>query len=89
MESSGLAALDTTGSVSITLHINGSNVLYRAVTGNSARDTLGKRVHVWVLVGVVELVRLAPDGGSLDVAVGSSQGSGAKQRKRDMHDGYV
>jgi hypothetical protein len=89
VQSSGLAALDTTSSVSITLHINGGDVLYGAITGNSAGDALRRRVHVGISVRIVELVGLAANSGCLDVAVGCGQGGGAEKGESNLHDGLL
>ena len=75
MERSGGAASLTTGGPAVALDVNEAQVLDRAVTRNLAGDTLGRRGHVRVLVGLVELVVHAADGGIVDVAVGGSDGS--------------
>lgn len=85
VQSSGLASLDTTGSVAVALKIDQADVLDRTVSGDRSRDTLGGRAYVRVGVGVVEFVRLAADGGGLNVAVGSRQGRGEEDGDEVTH----
>lgn len=61
--------------VAIALQVNQTDVEDRTISWDLARDALGDRVHVWVGVGVVELVELAADGGIVDIAVSGHEGS--------------
>jgi hypothetical protein len=89
VQSSGLAALDTASSVSIALHVNRSNVLYGAISGDRTGNALGRRVHVGVSIRIVELVGLTANSGCLDVAVGCGQGGGAEKGESNLHDGLL
>jgi hypothetical protein len=89
VQSSRFAALNTASSVAVALKIDGGNVLNRAVAGNGTRDALGGRAHVWVGVGVVELVCVASNGRLLDVAVASYHGGGGEEGEKKMHGEYA
>ena len=70
----GRRALNAALGVAVALEVDGGDVLHGAVAGDGAGHALWDRVHVRVLVGVVELVLRAADGGLADVAVAGHEG---------------
>jgi len=74
------------GSTGVALHVDGRGVLDRAVAGDGAGDA-GRLVvaHVGVHVWLVELVKLAIDGGVINVAVGRDQADGGEESCEELH----